>query len=103
LNINLPRIDKGYNNGLDCKEVAPVFEKGLDLFLSDKYVQKTCQYKEFNLILFRRSGYISHIGVCLNSKYFIHADLGSLSCIEKIRHTYWKNRTEGIYEYTSTS
>lgn len=103
LGIDLPIINTGYDNGLNCQNVAPVFEQGLKDFISDSLFKKTDKIKEFNVILFRRSGYISHIATCVDKRTFIHADLGAASCIENINRNYWKNRIVGVYEYTGTS
>jgi cell wall-associated NlpC family hydrolase len=101
LNIDLPKIDIGYQNGLNSEEVAPVFEKGINSFLSDYTFKKVNDFKSFDLLLYRRSGYISHIAICLNDKQFLHADLGSRSCIENINHKYWVHRLVGVYRYAN--
>lgn len=99
-NILLPKIDEGYLNGLNCEEVAPLFQDNLKLFLnSDTVIEIKSPPKPFDMVLFRRSGFISHIGTIINNNMFIHADLGSASCLERLNHNYWKNRIVGIYRY----
>ncbi|NCC82352.1 MAG: hypothetical protein EOM04_08795 [Clostridia bacterium] len=102
LGIELPLVNTNYNNGLVCKEVAPLFEKNLDLFIKKGLVKETNYLNPYNLILFRRSGYISHIGICLHDNLFIHADLGSETCIENVKRNYWKHRKVGVYELASS-
>ena len=101
LGISLPKMDLGYLNGLDTREVAPVFHDGLELFIKSGFVKEVNGFKPFDLLLFERNGYLSHIGTCISKDKFLHADLGSASCIERVKHRYWKNRLKGVYRYVN--
>lgn len=99
LGIELPKIDKEYINGLNTSEVAPIFKDYESLFLETELFEKVKKPKTFDLILFRRSGHVSHVAIYLNGYNFLHAENKSGSCIENLKHRYWINRITGYYRY----
>jgi hypothetical protein len=55
--------------------------------------------EEDAVVVFRRYGRPSHVGVCLNSNDFLHVEENSSSCIDRLSSPIWNKRIEGFYRY----
>ena len=100
LNLDLPLINTEYSNGLDVNDTKSVFMKYEKLFVDCGDFETVRKPETFDLLLFKRSGFVSHVGLVIDDNYFIHADLGADSCVERIAHRYWNRRISGIYRCT---
>lgn len=47
--------------------------------------------------------YVTHIGIMIDSKCFIHIMKKRQVCIEKIDNIFWKKKLDGFYRYTNSS
>jgi cell wall-associated NlpC family hydrolase len=52
-----------------------------------------------DLILFRIAGHAMHIGIITEPGYFLHAQSGEASRIERYQSPKWARRIEGIYRH----
>lgn len=100
LKINLPEITTEYTNGLDVNDTKDVFSKYEKIFKDQGDFQTVEKTEPYDLLLFKRSGYISHVAIVVDNAFFIHADFKSDSCMERINHRYWNRRIVGIYRCT---
>lgn len=56
-----------------------------------------------DVVVFRRAGRPSHVGVCISSTEFLHVEENSKSCIERLSSPLWSRRIEGFYRYVGSS
>lgn len=108
--------------GLDCWGLArliyknefniqlPSFESDYTLDDDFRIQELVAQYKEGwsqketpssgDLILFRILGEEQHVGVVIDSTYFIHVRENSDTAVERLDSPKWQKRIIGFYEYT---
>lgn len=52
-----------------------------------------------DVITFGRDGVVSHCGIAVNTKKFLHADENCGAIITDLNDGYWNLKVEGIYRY----
>lgn len=50
-----------------------------------------------DVILFRKSGLFTHVGIYINEKQFLHIQKGNTSCLSELKD--FEKAIEGYYEY----
>ena len=90
LNINLPEITTEYTNGLDVTDTKDVFLKYEKIFKDQGDFRTVEKTEPYDLLLFKRSEYISHVAIVVDDAFFIHASVKSDSCMEQ-----WQGQRTG--------
>lgn len=101
LGIDLPIVSGEYIKGTEAGEVAPVFERYKKEMVAEKKFTEVNEFSPCDLILFRLSGAVSHIGIFACEEKFLHTDGRAGACFEKVNHRYWNRRIDGIYRHES--
>lgn len=124
--IGIPYQEKGRSlEGADCWGLSRlIYKNEFDIDLpsfSDNYAhedteriaelmiqyregwEETKEPKSGDMVLFRVLGHISHIGVMINDKQFIHSRQGQDSAIDNLSNSRWTHRVAGIYTYSENS
>jgi len=108
-------------DGLDCWGLVrliyeeqyqidlPSFTSDYDIEDDDRIKELISQYqegweetdipKEGSVVLFKILGELTHIGIMISNKHFIHVREGSNTVIDNIEGFRWKNRVVGFYDY----
>jgi len=122
--IGIPYKDYGRSfNGCDCYGLVYLFYNYfLNINIDDYLIYDHSNKKEiesiinklklkwekvnkpslYDCILFKIEGRVSHIGIYVGNKRFLHnASFRKMSCIERLDHPFWKQRIEGYYAYVN--
>lgn len=124
--IGIPYLDNGRDTaGTDCWGlVRLIYKEELDIDLpsfysdytisdTDRIAELLNQYREGweqlslpeekCVVLFQIMGKVSHIGIMINEKQFIHNRRNQAASVESLDSVKWKNRVVGFFKYNEKS
>jgi len=92
-NIDIPELSNDYNNALNIKETAKLFEEKRPVILSEKLIKP----REKALVIITERGVAAHIGIVAGSGFILHTGIKTGSICQRESHPGIKNRIEGYY------
>ena len=95
-NIDLPSFSESYLEGdrARSEELIAQYREGWEQLDGP---QEGC------VVVLRVMGHLSHIGVCINERQFLHAQEGSGSSVQDFDGIKWSRRVAGYFKYRENS
>lgn len=91
-NIDLPSFSEHYleDDRARSEELINLYKEGWE---------QTPHATEGAVVVLKVLGHLSHVGVCIDSTQFIHAQEGSGSSVQSFDSIKWANRVAGFFKY----
>ena len=96
--IELPSFGDRYGRELDAAERAHIAEVVRGESSKWQTIRQGHEQRG-DLVLFRVAGEEAHLGVVVDAGRFLHARLGTDSCVERYDSPVWARRVAGFYRW----
>lgn len=96
--IELPSFGDRYGRELDAVERAHIAEVVRGESSKWQTIRQGHEQRG-DLVLFRVAGEEAHLGVVVDAGRFLHARLGTDSCVERYDSPVWARRVAGFYRW----
>ncbi|MCL2721738.1 MAG: NlpC/P60 family protein [Treponema sp.] len=92
-NTNLPEFSNNYNDALNVKETAKLFEEHRPVLAAEK-IEKP---EEGAVVLITEHGVPAHVGIVAGDGYILHTGIKTGSVCQRDTHPALSGRIEGYY------
>jgi cell wall-associated NlpC family hydrolase len=96
LNISLPSYVDGYACADERNEIAGLIS---DAQSTGPWRKRTGSAHPFDLLVFRRGKYQSHIGVAVDARLMLHVVAEDQAKVERFNQPRWQSRLIGAFQY----
>lgn len=93
LGIELPSYADAYSSASESAEVCDL----LNQHRESHWQAVTSDVRAYDLLLFRRGGHDSHIGIAIDDRHMLHMASGDHAKIECYNAPRWKTRLVGVF------